>query len=265
MITCVRNQPSFTNLKRLVTLVALTFCVWPAFASAKPPYDGTIWTRQDIIRPSDPSVFENMKYVGIASRTMFDRRVNDWITVKPFLFKANFSDGLKIEVQVNPEFVSPEKAEKVALKYMHAIGQLPTIMRKHVKTIWIHDGNQAFGGGNQNILIHTDQAADYIRRGNFEEALFHEAVHTSLDKKYAQSSAWLSAQKADGAFISKYAEDFPKREDLAESVLLGFAAIHYPNRLSSSGMRNIQRIMPNRLQFVEKLFPANKSLFTNKK
>ena len=44
---------------------------------------------------------------------MFDRRVDGWINIKPYLFEANFSDNLKIEVQVNPEFGTKERLNRL--------------------------------------------------------------------------------------------------------------------------------------------------------
>ena len=56
--------------------------------------------------------------------------------------------------------------------------QLPALLRIDVQTAWIHKGDQAFGGGNNDILIHTD-AAGY--RGEWlEETIYHEACHTCL-------------------------------------------------------------------------------------
>ena len=56
--------------------------------SQDPPFSGTIFIEPDIITPSDPTTFENLSFAGQGSRTMFDRRVNDWITVDAYLFNA---------------------------------------------------------------------------------------------------------------------------------------------------------------------------------
>ena len=45
-----------------------------------PPFDGTIFLDPDIITSSDPSTFKSLAYAGQAERTMFDRRVDDFIT-----------------------------------------------------------------------------------------------------------------------------------------------------------------------------------------
>ena len=39
-------------------------------------------------------------------------------------------------------------------------------------------GNEPFGGGNNNLLIHVGQADAYVNSGILEETLVHEAAHT---------------------------------------------------------------------------------------
>ena len=90
---------------------------------------------------------------------MFDRRPADWIIINAYLFNARFDDGLNSEIQVNPEFESVPAAQGVADKYARMIGQLPTVLRTRVETVWIHKGEELWGGGNDNILIHVDQYA----------------------------------------------------------------------------------------------------------
>ena len=45
----------------------------------------------------------------------------------------------------------------------------------------MHDGVFGFGGGNDDLLIHTGQGDAYIADGNLDETFLHEACHTSLD------------------------------------------------------------------------------------
>ena len=94
-----------------------------------PPFGGTIFIDPDIITSSDPTTFVSLTPAGQGSRTMYDRRVNDWITVDAFLFDASFDDGLSAEIQVNPEFGTVGAAEAEASKYAPVIGRLPTVLR----------------------------------------------------------------------------------------------------------------------------------------
>lgn len=216
-----------------------------------PPFSGTIFLDPDIITVSDPSTFLELEDAGRGMRTMFDRRVNNWITVDAFLFTASFDDGLSTEIQVNPEFESLDEARKQAEKYAPAIGQLPTILRKDAETVWIHKGVEPFGGGNRNILIHTGQADLYVKDGILEETLVHEASHTSLDDPHASAPGWLAAQEADPTFISTYAQDFSDREDIAESFLLYLALRFRPERISESLKNTILQTIPNRIAYFD--------------
>ena len=197
-----------------------------------------------------------MKYEGQKQREMFDRRRNSWIKNSAYIFNAIFSDGLNIEIQVNSEFSSSENAFNYAEKYSKVIGQLPKILRKDVRTVWIHKGKKPFGGGNFNLLIHTDQGDEYISKGILEETLIHEASHTSLDwpgisKNHGISKGWIEAQKADKGYISDYAEDFPNREDIAESFLPWVVVRYKADRIGLKHHNKIIKAIPNRLKYFD--------------
>jgi hypothetical protein len=220
---------------------------------SQPPFQGTIFIDPDIITPSDPTAFTGLVFAGQAPRTMFDRRVNNWISVEPFLFDASFDDGLTAEIQVNPEFLTEAASLVVAGRYGEAIGRLPTALRLDVETVWIHRGVQPFGGGNNNLLIHVGQADLYVADGILEETLVHEAAHTSLDAAHAAAPGWLAAQSADPTFISTYARDFPDREDVAESFVPYIAVRYRRDRISESLRSTIEATMPNRIEYFDGL------------
>lgn len=106
-------------------------------------------------------------------------------------------------------------------------------MRKDVKSIWKHKGKYAFDGGNNSILIHTEQSKEYEKTGILEETLVHEATHTSLDNLFYNAKGWLSAKSEDINFISTYAKENPTREDVAESFLMWIACRQNPIRISN--------------------------------
>ena len=257
------NQHPF--LTRLIFLILLSLLVVPISQplsvqagagpisrdGAFPPFDGTIFLDPDIIVPTDPTTFQRAPYAGQGMRTMFDRRVNDWVTVNAYLFNASFSDGLTTEIQVNPEFGNVDAAVVEAEKYGRVIGQLPHILRTDLQTVWIHQGVQLFGGGNHNILIHTGQSVLYEQEGILEETLVHEASHTSLDAIHATAPKWLTAQVADGNFISTYARDNPVREDIAESFLPYLAYRVRPGRITQALADTFVETMPNRIRYFD--------------
>ncbi len=218
-----------------------------------PPFAGTIFIDPDIITDHDPTAYTSIIYSGQGERTMFDRRVDGWITTDPFLFDATYDDGLAIEVQVNSEFLNRAAAQTVADYYAEAVGRIPKSLRLDVETMWIHKGLELFGGGNNNILIHVDQGDRYIADGILEETLLHEAAHTSLDGRYANSPGWLAAQASDPTFISNYARDFPAREDIAETIVPYVAVQYRPDRISESLTLTIMSAIPNRITFLNSL------------
>ena len=228
-----------------------------------PPFGGTSFLSPDILTSSDPSSFDqvckcnpndiSLYWVDDEPREMFDRRYG-WINTTPFRFQAEFSDGLVIEVQVNPEFESKLMAEEIALQYLLAIGQLPTYLRKDVDTIWLHKGVEDFGGGNNNLMIHHGRGLEYKEQGILEEIFLHEATHTSLDSYHLSSPEWITAQEHDGQYISSYARDNPATEDLAETFPLCFALKYKASVLSEDVIQTIKETIPNRLIYCDVVF-----------
>lgn len=181
---------------------------------------------------------------------MFDRRKNAFVRLEPRLFKVTFRDSRSIEMQVNSEFGKKRQGSKLATN-AREIGRLPRVLRTDVKTVWIHKGVQPFGGGNNNLLIHTGQSAAYERDGILEETLVHEACHTSLDARHAASAGWLAAQTSDPDFISTYTRDNPTREDIAESFLPWLALRYRSGRIDPALAATIGTRIPARINYFD--------------
>ena len=263
-------------MKRILLIIILTFLYFSNSYSS-PPYDGTIWYFPDTITSEDKSSLLKISYKNQQGREMFDRRVNDWIRNKTFNFDVTYDDNISIEFQVNSEFKNQQLALKEVEFYSYVIGQLPNILRSDVKTVWIHKGDKSFGGGNYNLLIHTDKAKnEYIPLGILEEVFIHEAVHTSLNWRHHKTSLtsnekfnadlgshkdWINAVKKDNNFISKYAKQFPKREDMAESFGPYLAYKFRSNKIKKKDYEIIGDTIPNRIKFFDNqnfdLYPFN--------
>ncbi len=239
------------HLPRLFSTMAVIFAC-AMCAEAKPPFGGTIFVSRDIITPEDPTAFQSLHESGKGERRMFDRRVQKWISAEAHLFVAEFDDGQTMEVQVNPEFDSAQALEQ-AKKYLPVIGQLPFTLRSDVDTVWIHKGKCGFGGGNRNLLIHTDLGESYLSGGILAETFMHEASHTSLDSYHARHKDWIAAQEKDPEFISGYAKGNPQREDVAETFLLYFAFRYKPERISNELKDTIANTIPNRIAYFDSI------------
>ena len=257
------NYVTATDIFRVACLgatlmLALSSTVADARA-AEPPYGGTVWASPDVLTPSSPSSFESLDYEGTSAWETFDRREGAWVERDSHVFRARFSTGLaEVLVVVNSEF-SLGEAEMLAVRFAYVLGQLPIDSRDLVEEIWVHDGamDQGAGGGNHSILIHAGYAegiSPYI-----EEVFVHEAAHTSLDSDFGgrvDRQLWAAAQEADGVFISDYAEDYPEREDIAESYgayVLHSVASANPRLLGDAA--RIEAAIPHRLAYFQSLGP----------
>ena len=56
---------------------------------------------------------------------------------------------------------------------------------------------------------------------------------------------------ADNKFISKYAKDYPHREDVAETINWWIAVRCKPDRISKSTYKKIIEGIPNRLKYLD--------------
>ena len=240
-----------TVLSALFALVLIASGAQEGLPQADPPFTGTVYMDPDIITASDPTTFQGVTAAGRGVRTMFDRRQDAFVTLSPYLFNATFDDGLSAEIQVNPEFGSVSAAMAEAEHYGRIIGQLPTVLRAELETVWIHKGDELLGGGNNNILIHTDHAEVSEQNGFLEEELAHEGAHTSLDAAHADAPDWRAAQIRDGGYISTYARDFPDREDIAESFVPYLAVRYRSERIPASVEQSILNAIPNRLAYFD--------------
>jgi hypothetical protein len=234
----------------LFTIIYLLVNVDKLNAQA-PPYSGTIFIDGDIITSADPSTIQSTTYTGRGQKIVYDRRASAFITINAYLFNVIWNDGLTSEAIINPEFGSVALATVEAEKYAYLIGKLPYCLRTDVNEIWIHQGVQPFGGGNNSILIHTGQSVNYEASGILEETLVHEASHTSLDQAHASSTNWTNARVQDNNFISTYARDNPTTEDIAESFLTWLAVRYRATRISQTDYNIITQTIPNRLIYFD--------------
>lgn len=233
---------------RPLLLVALALLA----PGSDPPYGGTVWVDPDILTAADPSAYVGYTPTGRGTRTVYDRRPAAWVQINAHLFEVSFDDGTTAEFIVNPEF-NAEAAADASEYYGRAIGRLATHLRKDMREVWIHSGENPFGGGNNSILIHDTYGKQVAQQGFLEEVLIHEAAHTSLDAEHAEAAGWLAAQAADPEFISTYARDNPVREDVAETILLWYAVRHRPGRISESDRERIHAAIPNRMAYLDEV------------
>jgi hypothetical protein len=76
--------------------------------------------------------------------------------------------------------------------------------------------------------------------------MIQEAGH-----RLSSFSSWMIAQEADNKFISKYAKEFPYREDIADTIVFWIAVRCNPDRISKSNYKKIIEAIPNRLKYLD--------------
>lgn len=227
--------------------------------------EGTIYVFANIIRSDDASTYKTVQPKKEASgqRYVFDRLNSpEWHWIQVWLFKATYTDGFTVEVQVNEaDFPDQNDAKPQAKRFAQAIGLLPKALRQGLDTVTIHGRKALFGGQTTNIppggglvgnlVVYTKEADEYEANWKcLNEAIAHELVHVSFDPSYASDAEWTQAQTADGIYISSYAAvDNGTREDLAESFVPYIGVQYWPSRVSTANQNLVLKNIPHRLEF----------------
>jgi hypothetical protein len=233
--------------------------------SAFPLYHGTAWEFRGLIKPTDYSTLNSLVYKGLGRRRVYDRR-KGWVNDQPsFLVEAKYSNGNNLEIIFNEEFKDCKGISKIpcsnfeewikdeAKLYAYILGQIPAILRKEIQNIAIHKGKYDIGGGNRNILLHTDRIREYINANVLEQMILHEATH-NFDWVFGGvigREKWLTAARADGTYISQYSKHNPEREDVTESIVPYMAVRYRPERFSYEEINMVKRTIPNRISLFD--------------
>ena len=106
-----------------------------------------------------------------------------------------------------------------------------------------------------NININIDYSQTLLKMGALEEFFIHEGVHGApqLEQFIRNSGIWGNAVKQDaGKFISEYAKENAKSEDIAESFL-GWLVVK-GNNIDKRKIDEIKSLIPARLNSLDRLF-----------
>ena len=233
---------------------------------------GSEWKDGDIINKKDPSNFINLSFLekknvmGYDVRTLKNKYTKDgWgkSSFTVFVFNATFENSKDILINVNDEFKTDKKAKKQAIKWAKIYGQMPNFLKKNVKEITIHKGNEGWAGGQGTIVIHTGYLTNENKK-YAEELMFHELTHASLDWWWGGSvneEKWKNAVSTDKYYISEYAWELPGNEDLAETVLWWYASRCKVDRISKKNNEKINKFLTNRFKYLDdqnyETYPSN--------
>jgi len=242
-----------------LALSALALCAHADPAPGDEPIESTgADTRLDLIRRDDPSAFDCLVGLGLRDGEFYDK-VTDALEFPPdtAFFEARFTDGTRVEIRVHPELGGPDEARTEAERIARALGRLPHVLRPGIERVGILGGDATAmaDGGGEGIHLYRENVERRVAANRFEETLFHEAVHTTLDDVHARSPEWIAAQEADGGFLTAYARARPEREDLAETALYAYALLHHPERVPVDDTVRWKAQVPHRIALIAEIIP----------
>jgi hypothetical protein len=242
-------------IRVLIFQTFILACALPAIAEPIFP-NSVVSNNLEFIKSTDASVFSCIEYSGKQRAEMPDTRSEKLFVDDVYTFSAKFSDGVSLGIWAHPDFNTRENANESALAVARALGKIPTKMRSRLSHVVIHKGDEtAFAEAEGNFFVlYSENIKERLSTHDLEETIFHESVHATLDSKYLNSRAWKKAQRGDGAFVTRYAANNPRKEDMAESALFAWALIRHPGRLPKSVEDQVRSLMPHRISFFEDLF-----------
>ncbi len=215
------------------------------------------------IELTDASVTHCMVLTGRETREMPGGPTNNLFEDNVYIFEANYADGTTVEVWATARFSSESAAESEAGEIAMRLALLPTFMRETLNHVILHTGDStAFAEDLAHFFVVYEENMAFRRSENdMEETLFHESVHATMDNMYRDGDPrWANAQQTDPGFITEFARD-RVTEDLAESAIFAFTDKYFPGRLPEDVTNSINLIMPNRLDFLQSIFPEEATYF----
>ena len=122
----------------------------------KPLFTNSIVSTEiDFITIEDSSSFTSLLYLGQETREMPDRRNEILMDDSTFVFEASFSDGNKVEITAHSLFGSIAEAEVYAQMLSGPLGKLPEIMRRDLRHVIVHKGDQTAFGESEGHFFST--------------------------------------------------------------------------------------------------------------
>ena len=219
-------------------------------------FHGTVWDLPMLFGENDPNTFESITYMGQGLRMTYDHRdaPEGWKYRSNHLFNATYSNGSTIEFQMSTEFEDFDELSELALAYAYDLGRLPEIMFKQLKTYSVFNAPFVAGGGSNNIVVGHNLNDPITQNIALTELNLHEAAHVSLDWDSGgviQESRWLKAASDDNYYIAHYAENFPLREDIAETISVYLLFRYRPDRIQPELIEMFRRLIPNRIAYFD--------------
>ena len=209
----------------------------------------------DFIRSDDRTMYGCARYRSVDEREMPDKRGGD-LFGRAHVIALAFRDGTDVDLWISTALGKGE-AISYAEKLGPALGRLPTLMRREIGHVVVHEGDEtAFEERDGGFFVMYSRNIDKrLSTRDLEETIFHESMHVALQNEFLPTRAWRRATTVDDDFITEYAAT-DEGEDFAESGLFAYTFLRHPERLPPSVRNATAEIMGARLAFFEKVFPT---------
>lgn len=207
----------------------------PVAIASDPLFENSIVsTTIDFIHTTDNTVESDLCYRGHFTLEMPDRRNDDLLREGASKYLLIFHDETEVEVWSHPDFDEYGELLPYIELIRSALGKLPVFMRDKLSHVVLHKGNEAASSEHLGhfIVVYSENIKIRSSNNDFEETIFHETVHATLDEIHAKAETWYASQLQDNGFATQYAAAYPDREDLAETALFVYTMKKYPERLA---------------------------------
>ena len=235
----------------------LLFVVLGVQSMAEPLFYSSVTSNDiDYITKRDPSAYGCKTYIGTDLKEMPDGQGGPLMRDGTHVFELHFKDGVEMQVWVSAAVGSERSAAKQVVKIQQPLGKLPTMMRREIGHVVIHQGDRGAFAEDQGhfFVLHTNNIAKRISTHDLEETVFHEAMHASVQSKLLKSSKWRSAVRKDKGHVTEYSQT-DAQEDFAETGLMIYTYLRDPDRLPANVRSAMERTIPNRIAFWRSRFP----------
>jgi len=210
----------------------------------------------DFITATDNDMLENVSFVGLEDKEMPSSLTEELFDQDTYVFNTTYTDGTSVEIWAHSSFGSEAAAQEYVNKLAPRLGKLPNVMRAPLDHVVLHNGDAGAYAESLGhfFMIYSENMDVRISNNDLEETVFHESVHASLDEDHLLSIDWLQAQVVDQNFITEYAQNFPDKEDMAESALFVYTMMTHPGRLSSDIEEWVTTHIPFKKAYIEGIY-----------
>jgi hypothetical protein len=258
-------------------------------ASTLPPHQNPDIKMDHRIFENVISSFEQLRFIGRGTR--YHERIVlpewcmhpsqctnevDWTRAYPydvFIFEADFSNNESIEFLMTTNVTQQEAEEKLSF-LARIYGQMPPLMLKGLQALILIEGRGNVWGGpyhGYHTVLSNCGFCDLFEFEGLARLILHELAHATLDEGgfvphhenlnaevaplgLVPLNRWLDEAERDAVYVTKYAENFPEIEDIAETINLYVAARYYSDRLGPVTADALRRFLPHRFALLDEVF-----------